>query len=146
MPTPRKVDRLLRKVDRLLVEAAHAALRNAYAPYSQVRVGVAIRTESGAIFAGCNVETVAHTGVCAEQSAVSAAVAAGQRRLTEVYVVSNLPTPIPPCGRCRQTLWEHGSPEIRVTWENEDGASQTATLGELLPFAFGQEHLTNLQG
>lgn len=135
-----------REVDPALIEAAEKALQNAYAPYSHVQVGVAIRTESGAVFSGCNVETVALTGVCAEQAAVAAAVTAGHRRLSEVFIVSNLPSPIPPCGRCRQTLWEHGTPESRVTWRNQQGQGHSASLKELLPFAFGQEHLTNLQG
>lgn len=123
--------------DAALWKAAEAALKNAYAPYSQVCVGVALRTSKGHIFAGCNVENASSAGVCAEQSAVSAAVGAGDRAIREVAIVSNLPKALPPCGRCRQTLWEFGSPETVVTWRNQAGESHSATLGDLLPFAFG---------
>jgi cytidine deaminase len=127
-----------------LWKAAEAALKHAYAPYSGVHVGVALRTASGAIFAGCNVENASSAGVCAEQSAVSAAVAGGERKIVEVAIVSNQPKALPPCGRCRQTLWEFGSPQTLVTWKTPRGESQSATLGELLPYAFGQEHLTKV--
>lgn len=127
-----------------LKKAAEIAMKNAYAPYSQVHVGVALRTASGAIFSGCNVENASSAGVCAEQSAVSAAVTQGEQKISEVFIMSDQAHPLPPCGRCRQTLWEFGTPQVPVTWQNQRGESQTATLGELLPYAFGQEHLTKL--
>ena len=123
-----------------LVSAARAAQQQAYAPYSRFRVGAALESEDGRIFAGCNVENASYgLTICAERAAVCAAVSAGARRFRRVVVVSDCDPPAAPCGACRQVLAEFGR-DFRV-----DGIGPTGTvswtIGELLPAAFGKEQL-----
>ncbi|WP_204115098.1 cytidine deaminase [Shimia biformata] len=114
----------------------------AYAPYSNFKVGAAIRGESGTIYGGCNVENIAYPeGTCAEAGAIAAMVAAGETRLTEVYVVADSPVPVTPCGGCRQKLSEFGTGDVMVTLANLDGAVEKMTLAQLLPGAFGDHHM-----
>jgi cytidine deaminase len=125
-----------------LQEAAVMVRENAHAPYSNFKVGAAIRSASGVIFAGCNVENVAYPqGTCAEAGAIAAMVAAGERVLTEVYVVAGSEKPVTPCGGCRQKLAEFGTGDVVVTMATTSGVEQTATLGDLLPGAFGPAHM-----
>ena len=125
-----------------LAKSARDVRENAYAPYSHFKVGAAIRSESGKIYAGCNVENVAYPeGTCAEAGAIAAMVAAGEGRLTEVYVVADSPHPVSPCGGCRQKLAEFGTGDVPVTLANLDGVEEHLTLAELLPGAFGNHHL-----
>ncbi|SFM50436.1 cytidine deaminase [Shimia aestuarii] len=130
-----------------LEKAAFAVRENAYAPYSHFKVGAAIRAADGTIFAGCNVENIAYPeGTCAEAGAIAAMVAAGETRLTEVFVVADSPVPVTPCGGCRQKLAEFGTGDAKVTLSNLDGVRQEMTLAELLPGAFGKDHLTEGHG
>ncbi|MDV4145297.1 cytidine deaminase [Shimia sp. FJ5] len=130
-----------------LEKAARDVRENAYAPYSDFQVGAAIRSESGAVFAGCNVENVAYPqGTCAEAGAIAAMVASGETRLTEVYVIADSPHPVTPCGGCRQKLAEFGTGEVVVTMATLEGVEERMTLAELLPGAFGQHHLGDQQG
>jgi cytidine deaminase len=125
-----------------LLRAADAAMRNAYAPYSQFRVGAAVRAPGGAIYAGANVENVSYPqGACAEASALSALISAGDGAITAVAVVADRADRCPPCGGCRQRLAEFGGPETPVYLGRPDAAFDTTTLGELLPGAFGREEL-----
>jgi homotetrameric cytidine deaminase len=125
-----------------LLRAADAAMRNAYAPYSQFKVGAAVRAPSGAIFAGANVENVAFPqGQCAEASALGALVAAGEKSITAVAVVAERVEHCPPCGGCRQRLAEFGAPETTVYLGRPGDSPQTMTLAELLPGSFGREAL-----
>ncbi len=125
-----------------LAQAAAAARDNAYAPYSKFRVGAALRSPSGAIYAGCNVENVAYPeGTCAEAGAIAAMAAAGEREIAEIYVVADSPTPVPPCGGCRQKIAEFAKGETRVTMAARDGTERTVTVAELLPGAFGADHM-----
>jgi xanthosine phosphorylase len=120
-----------------LLEAALGAYHNAHAPYSNFQVGAAVRTESGAIFAGANVENASYPeGNCAEASALAAMVAAGERRIVEVLVVATGERLCTPCGGCRQRLCEFGSPDTLVHLCDPGGLRQTVTLGELLPLSF----------
>jgi homotetrameric cytidine deaminase len=117
--------------------AADAAMRNAYAPYSEFKVGAAVRGASGAIYAGANVENVAYPqGQCAEASALGALVAAGETAITGVAVVAERIEVCPPCGGCRQRLSEFGDASTPVYL-----GPTTTTLGELLPGAFDREAL-----
>jgi homotetrameric cytidine deaminase len=117
---------------RALVDAATKAMRNAYAPYSQFKVGAAVRAPTGAIYAGANVENVAYPqGQCAEASALGALVAAGESAITAVAVVAEKLEVCPPCGGCRQRLSEFGDPSTPVYL-----GTTTTTLGDLLPGAF----------
>ncbi|KIC17715.1 cytidine deaminase [Leisingera sp. ANG-Vp] len=125
------------------LKAAAAAVReNAHAPYSNFKVGAAIRSASGQIYVGCNVENVAYPeGTCAEAGAIAAMVAAGEAELAEVYVIADSPSPVPPCGGCRQKLKEFGAGAVKVTMGTIDGGEQETTIGELLPGAFDAGHM-----
>lgn len=127
--------------DRLL-EAASEVRENAYAPYSRFKVGAAVRGASGQIYRGCNVENAAYPeGTCAEAGAIAAMVAAGETELTEVAVIADCPTPVPPCGGCRQKLAEFGRHDVTVTLATISGAVSRTTIGDLLPGSFGAAHL-----
>ena len=120
-----------------LIEAARAVRENAHAPYSRFRVGAAVRSASGAVYVGCNVENVAYPeGTCAEAGAIAAMVAAGEREIAEVAVIADSPDPVPPCGGCRQKLAEFAEGDVRVTLATTDGARKVMTVAELLPGAF----------
>jgi cytidine deaminase len=120
-----------------LLDAARAAMAQAYAPYSRFPVGAAIRTETGAVFAGCNVENASFPeGWCAETSAISHMVVAGERRIAEVAVVAEKMPLVTPCGGCRQRLKEFGSAATLVHLCDATGIVETVTLGDLLPKAF----------
>ncbi len=121
-----------------LMQAATAARANAHAPYSRFAVGAAVRSASGAVFAGANVENASYPeGWCAETSALAAMVAAGERAVVEVLVVADHPEPITPCGGCRQRLAEFGTAETVVISAGPDGERARWRLGDLLPAAFG---------
>ncbi len=122
--------------------AAVEVRENAHAPYSNFKVGAAIRTRSGTVYVGCNVENVAYPeGTCAEAGAIAAMVAAGEREVAEVYVVAGSPAPVPPCGGCRQKLAEFGAGDVRVTLATTGGEERVTTVAELLPGAFGASHM-----
>lgn len=125
-----------------LKTAAISVRENAYAPYSKFKVGAALRSASGQVFVGCNVENAAYPeGACAEAGAIAAMVAAGETRLTDVYVVADCPVPVPPCGGCRQKLAEFGAGDARVTLATLEGAETQTTISDLLPGAFTTGHM-----
>jgi cytidine deaminase len=125
-----------------LFSAAKAAQANAYAPYSRFHVGAALRSESGAIFAGCNVENAAYPqGACAEASAISAMALAGDRRIAEILVIGDGEALCTPCGGCRQRIREFADPGTLIRIAGPEGVRRSFTLGELLPESFGPEHL-----
>jgi cytidine deaminase len=120
-----------------LVAAALAVRARAYAPYSKFAVGAAIRTTSGAIYTGCNVENASYPeGCCAETSAISAMIAAGERHIAEVVVCADTQAPLTPCGGCRQRLAEFGHADTIVRAAGPQGERTRWTLGALLPAAF----------
>ncbi|MGB3690723.1 MAG: cytidine deaminase [Jannaschia helgolandensis] len=125
-----------------LRDAALSVRENAHAPYSKFKVGAAIRAVSGTIYRGCNVENVAYPeGTCAEAGAIAAMVASGETALTQVYVVAGSPSPVPPCGGCRQKLAEFGSGDVSVTLATVDGIERATTIADLLPGAFDAGHM-----
>jgi cytidine deaminase len=125
-----------------MLDLARQALANAHAPYSRFRIGACVRSGSGRLYAGCNVENASYPVTqCAEATAIGAMVAAGERQIVEVVVVSEGAEPCPPCGRCRQQLAEFASPQTRVHLCGPEGLRLSATLGELLPMAFGPNSL-----
>ena len=125
-----------------LRKAALAVRDQAYAPYSNFQVGAAVRTADGNVYTGCNVENVAYPeGTCAEAGALAAMCAAGEREIVAGYVVAGAPSPVPPCGGCRQKLKEFGKGDVPVTMATLDGTELKMTLAELLPGAFGAEHM-----
>jgi cytidine deaminase len=128
--------------DEALIAAARAARENAYAPYSRVRIGAAIRAADGRVHVGANVENASYPeGLCAEAAAIAAMVAAGGRRIAAMAVVSEGAEPAPPCGGCRQRIAEFAGPDTPVELATTEGARRSVTLGELLPLAFGSKHL-----
>ena len=125
-----------------LLDAARSVRENAYAPYSNFKGGAAIRSASGNIYKGCNVENVAYPeGTCAEAGAIAAMVAAGETELVEVCVVADSTQPVTPCGGCRQKLAEFGRGDVTVRMATVDGPEVTVTIADLLPGAFDPSHM-----
>ena len=128
----------------VLFAAARAAQTNAHAPYSNYPVGAAVLTESGRVFAGCNVENAAYPqGWCAEASAISAMVTAGERRIVAVLTVCDGDMIGTCCGGCRQKIREFAALDTPVYACGPDGVRATFTLEGLLPHSFGPEHLSD---
>jgi cytidine deaminase len=124
------------KQDDSLREAALRALDNAYAPYSNFRVGAALRTRSGEVVTGCNMENSAYgLAICAETLAVASAVSQGLTEFDEIAIATDDSEPTPPCGACRQVLNEF-APDITISSYTREGREATWTLRELLPHAF----------
>ncbi|MFL6414524.1 MAG: cytidine deaminase [Bryobacteraceae bacterium] len=122
--------------DKDILEAATAARSYARAPYSGFQVGAAVEDETGKIFTGCNIENASFgLTMCAERVAVFKAISEGAGSLRRIAVVTNAESLTPPCGACRQILWEFcGNAELILA--NLAGARQNMTLGELLPRPF----------
>ena len=126
-----------------LIEAAHAVRKNAHAPYSRYHVGAAVHSASGKIYSGANVENASYgLALCAERSAVAAAISAGEKRIDAVAVVTSTSPPAAPCGVCRQVLAEFAGDELPIALTNDKGERQDTTLGALLPHAFRSGDLT----
>ena len=124
------------------IAAAIAARQAAYAPYSEFRVGAAVRSESGAVYTGCNVENAAYPeGICAEASAIAAMVMAGERRIAEIAVAGGGEHLCTPCGGCRQKIREFAAATTPVLVCGPDGLRRRFTLGDLLPSSFGPNNL-----
>ena len=129
------------QVEDTLLEAAREVRERAYAPYSNFFVGAAVLCSSGKVYAGCNVENAAYpAGICAERSALSAAIAAGERDVVRLVVVADSLRPVSPCGMCRQVIAEL-APRAAVLLANLQGAQEETTPQALLPGAFGPNDL-----
>jgi cytidine deaminase len=123
-----------------LFNAARAVMANAHAPYSGFPVGAALRSVSGAIYVGCNVENASYPqGWCAETGAIAAMVAAGETAIAEIAIVAEQMPLITPCGGCRQQLAEFAGPDAKVHLCGAAGIVESVTLGELLPRAFAMK-------
>ncbi len=126
-----------------LFDAAKKVRENAHAPYSKFHVGAALRTATGAVFSGCNVENAAYPeGTCAEAGAIAAMVAAGERDIVEILVMADADQPVTPCGGCRQKIAEFAKADAVVIMASPRAEQFRTTLGELLPGAFGLGHLS----
>ena len=124
-----------------LAEAALNCRRHAHAPYSKFLVGAAVEDESGRIHTGCNVENATYgLTVCAERVAVLKAVSEGVRKFRRVAVAADTPTLTPPCGACRQILWEFCG-DVEVTLVNLSGKTETCRLKDLFPRPFDVSYL-----
>jgi len=125
----------------MLRERAFAVMERAYAPYSKFRVGAALLATDGSITEGCNVENAAYpSGICAERSALSGAVARGNQTFSAIVIATEADEPTPPCGMCRQVL-EEFSPKMIVVAVTRGGREGRWTLEELLPKAFNPHSL-----
>lgn len=123
-----------------LVELANQARRRAYAPYSNYPVGAALRTKSGRIFTGVNVENAAYPAtMCAERIAIFKAVSEGEREMEAIAVVT--PNGGSPCGGCRQVMAEFGLDTMVLIGDGEGRLLQQTTVRDLLPGAFTPDHL-----
>jgi cytidine deaminase len=119
-----------------LVDAARAARKHAVAPFSHFAVGAALETADGTVVTGCNVENATYgLTICAERVALVKALSEGHRRFSRVAVVAATDAPTPPCGACRQMLWEYGG-DLEVILANETAVTGRHRLGALLPHPF----------
>jgi cytidine deaminase len=127
---------------RELFDAAVDAQRHAHCPYSDYPVGAALRTPSGRIFSGCNVENAAFPeGTCAETAAIAAMVGAGEREIADIVIVTDGEVPGTPCGGCRQRIREFARPDTRIHSTTSAGVAMASTMAALLPDSFGPEIL-----
>lgn len=123
--------------DRELFQIAMKAKERAYAPYSRYKVGAAVLTDRGNIYAGANVENASFGAAsCAERTAVFKAVFEGERKIAAVAVAGDGEDVPYPCGICRQVIAEFSDQDTKVICGNGSGSLETHTLGELLPHAF----------
>lgn len=124
-----------------IIQAARAARENAHAPFSKFKVGAAVQCVDGRVFAGCNIENATYgLTLCAERVAVFKAISEGARNFTAVAVVADTDSLTPPCGACRQILWEFcGDVELRLA--NLRGEVETMQLGALFPRPFDASFL-----
>ncbi len=137
---PRRETRSSPAGDAELIEAATRIRASAHAPYSKFRVGAAVRTRSGAIFAGANVENASYgLSMCAERVAIHTAISAGHRQLTAVAVVADGEAFTMPCGACRQVMAEFGVRRVIVA--TPAGRRRTRTLQQLLAEPFLPDRL-----
>lgn len=125
----------------LLIDAAKQARENAHAPYSDFRVGAALRSSSGRIFSGCNVENASYgLTMCAERVAIFKAISEGERGFSALVVVTDADLLTPPCGACRQLIWEFCG-DIPVTIANLKGQTDVVQMKDLFPKPFDVSNL-----
>jgi cytidine deaminase len=127
--------------DGILIGAATQARENAHAPFSNFRVGAAVRATSGRVFTGCNVENASYgLTICAERVAIFKAVSEGERGFDAIAVVTDTDTLTPPCGACRQIIWEFCG-DVPVIMANLKGKVERENAGKLLPRPFDSSFL-----
>lgn len=129
-----------------LCKEAVDAMKNAYAPYSGYKVGAALLTEKGKLFAGCNIENAAYTPtVCAERVALFNAISSGERNFTVIAVAGGkdgvISGAFPPCGVCRQVMAEFCAPDFTVLVVTGEDSYKKYTLNELFPQAFTPKNI-----
>jgi cytidine deaminase len=125
----------------LLFTSARAAFDRAVADYSGFRVGAALETADGEIVSGCNIENASYgLTMCAERVAMFTALSAGHRAFRRVLIVTDTAQPTPPCGACRQILWEFGG-DLEILLADLNGVTTTHQLAALLPNAFDRRSL-----
>jgi len=119
-----------------LVDAARRARERAVAPFSTFKVGAALETADGAIVTGCNIENATYgLTICAERVAMFKALSEGHRRFTRIAIVADTEAPTPPCGACRQILWEFGG-DLAIVLANLHAETGRYALKDLLPLPF----------
>ncbi len=129
-----------------LVQMALGARANAYAPYSNFKVGAALLASGGKVFTGCNVENSTYgLTVCAERVALWKAISEGEREFSAVAVVTESEHPASPCGACRQLLWEFCG-DVEVILANTQGRRESRRVAELLPHPFDRSQLSVVRG
>lgn len=127
-----------------LFEFALKSRENAYAPYSRFKVGASILAENGKIYSGTNVENISYPcGTCAEESAISAMIKDGQRKIKEIAIVADSQNLITPCGACLQRIFEFSDQNTVVHLADLKGIQKSYLISELLPHSFHEESLKN---
>ena len=125
-----------------LIETAKTARLRSIAPFSNFLVGAAVKTEDGKVYIGCNVESASYgLTVCAERVAIWKALSEGERKFTELAIVADTETLTPPCGTCRQIIWEFAK-NATIVLANLQGETQVVSIRELLPRAFDARFLS----
>ena len=125
-----------------LVQAALAVRERAHVPFSKFKVGAAIEDENGRVFTGCNVENATYgLTICAERVAVFKAVSEGAGKIVRVVVVADTKVLTPPCGACRQILWEFCG-DAQLTLANVAGKQETVRLSDIFPRPFDASFLS----
>jgi cytidine deaminase len=124
-----------------LIEAATAARLQSVAPFSNFLVGAVLQTKAGKVYTGCNVESASYgLTVCAERVAIWKALSEGEREFTDLVVVADTESLTPPCGTCRQIIWEFAK-HARIVLANLNGQSEEVSIKDLLPRAFDARFL-----
>ena len=124
-----------------LIVVANASRRRAYAPYSRFRVGAAIEATSGRVYTGCNIENSSYgLTICAERTAIFKAISEGERNFRAIAIVADGSDFTPPCGACRQVLFDLAG-NIDIIMTNAKGRIRVTKLKNLLPMAFDSKHL-----
>lgn len=132
----------MKHTDDELIAAAAEVRERAYAPYSNFKVGAAVETDDGNIYTGCNVESASYgLTVCAERVAIWKGISRGEKKFGRIAVVVDTEELTPPCGVCRQIIWEFCG-DVPVILSNLHGRSETVMMSELLPRAFDSKFLT----
>ncbi|MCF3941607.1 cytidine deaminase [Oceanobacillus alkalisoli] len=120
-----------------LVQQAINIRETAYVPYSKFAVGAALRTKSGKVYTGCNIENAAYpVSLCAERVAIFKAISEGETEFEEMAVAADTNRPVPPCGSCRQVMSEFFSQDMEIHLTNLNQDIKTFTMEKLLPFSF----------
>ncbi|HKV40088.1 MAG TPA: cytidine deaminase [Blastocatellia bacterium] len=133
--------------DEKLVAHAREARQMAHAPYSMFPVGAALFSSDGKIFTGCNLENSSYSlTMCAERVAIFKAASEGVRKILKIAVVADTPIPVPPCGSCRQMIWEFGTGSTEVVMANIAGQLKRTTIEDLLPNPFDPGLLPDIGG
>jgi len=127
-----------------LFRVAETAKERAIAPYSHFRVGAAVLTSSGAIYSGCNIEVSSYgLTICAERVAIFKALSEGEREIRAIAVVTDAREPCPPCGACRQVIWDFGK-DAQVAFRGTDRTeTRIVTARDLFPEPFGPDFLSD---
>jgi cytidine deaminase len=126
-----------------LIEAAKRARMQSVAPFSNFLVGAALKTAEGKVYTGCNVESASYgLTVCAERVAIWKALSEGERQFTDLAVVADTETLTPPCGTCRQIIWEFAR-GAKIVFANLAGKTEEFHIADLLPRAFDARFLKN---
>jgi cytidine deaminase len=124
-----------------LITAATKVRENAHAKFSNFKVGAALRTSSGKIYSGCNIENATYgLTLCAERTAIFKAVSEGERKFDAIAVVTDADTLTPPCGACRQIIWEFCG-DVPVILANLKGKTETFRMSQLFPKPFDSSNL-----
>jgi len=136
----------LNESDEQLIQAATDARMRSVAPFSNFKVGAALQTKAGKVFTGCNIESASYgLTVCAERVAIWKALSEGERDFTDLVVVADTETLTPPCGTCRQIIWEFAK-HAKIVLANLRGQREEVSIKDLLPRAFDARFLKEASG